>query len=547
MNPARPARGTGLAPALLLTAVLFTGWLVWYPPSPDLAGQVYRAQLFSSAGFAIWDNGWYAGHYLLGYSLLFPPLGDLLGIRLTGIVAVALSTVIFRRLTMIANRMRTGPATLVFALGATGDLFIGRVTFALGVTLGLASVLAGVRGHRLFSGVLSLACAAASPVAAAFLVMVACADLSINRAAGRAAALAGPALILALTLLLLFPGGGYEPFGLSSLMAAVGATGAVLILLPPSERLLRRLAGFYLASLLLAYVLRTPMGSNAVRFGVLFAPPALAGRVRVADVQRVLSRARTFVERRRAAGRVDLGISRGFATVLLGLLVAATVLWQVDGPIDQSVGAAGDPSAKASFYAPAIGYLDRQNRGQPMRVEVAFTRSHWDATVVGRRFLLARGWERQLDTRYDALFYAPVLTARAYDSWLLDNAVRYVALSSAPPDFSSTQEDALIRAGLPFLRLAFATPDGDWRIYRVVGARPLATGPGRLSAVDANGFSLTASEAGPFVVRLHYTRFWTVTTGLAKVSPTPDGWTRVDAGRAGQIAIAARLPGDLDL
>src|SRR5206468_1503514 len=140
MNQARPARGAGLVPALLLTAVLFTGWLVWYPPSPDLAGQVYRTQLFSTAGFAIWDNGWYGGHYLLGYSLLFPPLGDILGIRLTGIVAVALSTVIFRRLTTIANGMRTGPATLLFALGATGDLFIGRVTFALGVTLGLASV-----------------------------------------------------------------------------------------------------------------------------------------------------------------------------------------------------------------------------------------------------------------------------------------------------------------------------------------------------------------------------------------------------------------------
>src|SRR5438445_246870 len=100
MNQARPARGAGLAPAL--------------PPT---------------AGFAIWDNGWYGGHYLLGYSLLFPPLGDILGIRLTGIVAVALSIVIFRRLTTIANGIRTGPATLLFALGATGDLFIGRVTF----------------------------------------------------------------------------------------------------------------------------------------------------------------------------------------------------------------------------------------------------------------------------------------------------------------------------------------------------------------------------------------------------------------------------------
>ncbi len=546
MNPVRPVRTAGLAPAFLLTAGLLGAWLIWHPPSPDLAGQVYRVHLFSTSGFSIWDNAWYGGHYLLGYSLIFPPLGSLLGVRLTGILAVTLSTLIFRRLATIPDGFRTGPATMLFALSATGDLFIGRVTFALGVTLGLASVLAAVGRHRVLCGVLSLACAAASPVAAAFLVLAACADLSVNRAAGRAALLAVPAVCLALALLVLFPDGGYEPFGLASLLAALAATAAVIVLLPPADRLLRRLAVFYVASLGLAFVLRTPMGSNAVRFGVLFAPAALAGRVGVADVQRVLLGARTAIVRRRP-GDHHRGIARAPAALLLGLLGAATVVWQVSGPIDQSIGAARDPSARYAFYAPAIAYLQSQSRGQTMRVEVPFTRSHWDATILGRQFLLARGWERQLDTRYDALFYAPVLTPAAYQAWLLDNAVRYVALSNAPPDFSSTQEDALIRAGLPFLRLTFASPDGAWRIYRVIAARPLATGPGRLSTVDANGFSLTASEPGRFVVRLHYTRFWTVTAGLAKVSPTPDGWTQVDAGRAGPIAIAARLPGDLDL
>jgi len=544
MRP-RSGRDARVAPALLAMAVLLAGWFVWHPPSPDLAAQVYRTHLFSTSGFSIWDNGWYAGHYLLGYSLIFPPLGSLLGIRVTGILAVTISTLIFRRLATLPAGLRTGPATMLFALSATGDLFIGRVTFALGVTFGLASVLAGVRGHRLFCGLLSLACAAASPVAAAFLVMVACADLSINRAAARAALLAVPALCLAAALLVLFPDGGYEPFALSSLLAVVAATTAVIVLLPPSERLLRRVAAFYLASLVLAYVLRTPMGSNAVRFGILFAPAALAGRVGVGDVQRVLLRARTAIGRRPNGEHPHVGIGRVPATLLLALIGSATVLWQVTGPIDQSVVAAGDPSAQYSFYAPAIGYLDGQSNGQTMRIEVAFTRSHWDATILGRQFLLARGWERQLDTRYDALFYAPVLTAAAYQAWLLDNAVRYVALSNAPPDFSSTQEDALIRAGLPFLRLAFKSP--DWRIYQVVGAQPLIAGPGRLSAVDANGFSLTASQPGRFVVRLHYTRYWAVTSGLAKVSPTADGWTQVDAAQPGAIAIAAELPGGFDL
>ncbi len=542
----RSAGDIGAAPALLLLGALVALWLVWQPPSPDLAGQVYRVDLFSSSGFSIWDNRWYAGHYLLGYSLIFPPLASLVGLRLTGILAVTLSTLIFRRLTTIPAGFRSGPATMLFALSAAGDLFIGRVTFALGVTFALASVLAGTRGHRVSCGVLSLACAAASPVAAAFLVMAACADLSVNRAVGRAAQLAGPALCLAVALLVLFPDGGYEPFGLSSLLAVLAATITLLVLLPPSDRLLRRLAWVYLVSLALAYVLRTPMGSNAVRFGILFAPAALAGRVGVADVQRVILRARTALGPRRAvAAQHHLGIGRVPAIGLLGLLGCAAVAWQVSGPIDQSVGATGDPSAEGAFYAPAIRYLEAHSASQTMRVEVPFTRSHWDATILGGRFLLARGWERQLDTRYDALFYAPILTARAYRAWLLGNGVRYVALSSAPPDFSSTHEVALIHAGLPFLRLAFSST--NWRIYDVLGARPLAAGPGRLRAVEPDRFSLTASAPGRFVVRLHYTRYWTVTTGVAAVSPTADGWTQVDVPRPGEIAITAELPGDLDL
>ena len=45
------------------------------PPTPDLAAQVYRADLFHRIGFAVWDASWYGGHHMPGYSLIFPPLG----------------------------------------------------------------------------------------------------------------------------------------------------------------------------------------------------------------------------------------------------------------------------------------------------------------------------------------------------------------------------------------------------------------------------------------------------------------------------------------
>jgi hypothetical protein len=541
----RPTGRARRIPAVgLALAALLAVWVVWRPPSPDLAAQVYRAHLFSLDGFAIWDNAWYGGHYLPGYSLIFPPLGSLLGVRLTGILAVSVSTLIFRALAGRLDGFAARSATMLFALSAVGDLFIGRVTFALGVTFGLATVLAAVRGWRICCGICSFACAAASPVAAAFLVMTAVADLAVNRARGRAALIAGPALCLVVGLVLLFPEGGYEPFALASLLAACGATVAVIALLPPADRLLRALAWTYLAGLLLAYLLPTPMGSNAVRFGVLFAPAVLAGRVRVADVQRAFLRVRAAVARRRPGGQRPIGLGRTPARWLLSLLSAAVVLWQLTGPIDQSVGAARDPAAHYAFYVPAIHYLESRSDGRPMRIEVPFTSSHWDATILGRRFLLARGWERQLDTQYDGLFYAPGLSATAYHAWLTDNAVRFVALSSATPDFSSVKEDVLIRAGLPFLRLVFQT--ADWWIYEVLDGSPLASGPGQLSAVDTYGFTLDAASSGDFLVRLHYTHFWTVTKGAARILPAPGDWTTVVAERSGPITIDAELPIDID-
>src|ERR1019366_9065137 len=84
--------------ALGFVAALMALWLIVDPRTPDLAAQVYRVGLFHQIGLAVWDEHWYAGHDLPGYSLLFPPLGALLGIRAVGALAVLASTVLFERL-----------------------------------------------------------------------------------------------------------------------------------------------------------------------------------------------------------------------------------------------------------------------------------------------------------------------------------------------------------------------------------------------------------------------------------------------------------------
>ncbi|MGH2855841.1 MAG: hypothetical protein ACRDLF_16830, partial [Solirubrobacteraceae bacterium] len=83
------AGARGRAPWGLLTAAVGVAvWLAVDPRTPDLAGQVYRANVFREAGLLVWDGRWYAGHDMPGYSLLFPPLGALVGVRAVGAAAV---------------------------------------------------------------------------------------------------------------------------------------------------------------------------------------------------------------------------------------------------------------------------------------------------------------------------------------------------------------------------------------------------------------------------------------------------------------------------
>jgi hypothetical protein len=79
-------------------------WVLLHLPSDDLAGAVYRADLFSADGYLLWDNGWYAGHHMLAYSVLYPPLGALLGPRLLGSLVTVAAVIAFQQL--VTPRLR---------------------------------------------------------------------------------------------------------------------------------------------------------------------------------------------------------------------------------------------------------------------------------------------------------------------------------------------------------------------------------------------------------------------------------------------------------
>src|SRR5262249_57898443 len=148
-----------LRPSLVLAVVFGGVWAILEPRTADLAAQVYRSDLFARNGFALWDNAWVAGHQVLDYSVVFPPLASSVGLRVVGPLSVVVSVLCVEDL---VTRLRAGTGPLVgtwFAVAAIGDLFIGRLTFALGTAVALMALVALTR-HRAFLGsVLCVACA----------------------------------------------------------------------------------------------------------------------------------------------------------------------------------------------------------------------------------------------------------------------------------------------------------------------------------------------------------------------------------------------------
>ena len=89
-----------------------------------------------------------------------------------------------------------------------------------------------------------------------------------------------------------------------------------------------------------------------------------------------------------------------------------------------------DPSLQVAYFQPLDDFLSAQGapvgfgRDRPQCAQV-------EAAYVADRFRWPRGWERQLDLKYNQLFYSGILTADAYRGWPDEASVRYVAVPDA--------------------------------------------------------------------------------------------------------------------
>ena len=499
-------------PAWALAALGAAVYLLLDPPSTDLAAQQYRTQLFEEAGFTVWNNNWYGGHHTPAYSVLFPPLGATLGPQIVGALAAIAAAALFARLAASRWGECAYPATLWFAVAILASIVSGRLTFALGVAFGLAALLALASGRAALAVALAFVTPLASPVAGSFLALAALAwGLGGARERGTLAAVLTLAALAPLAVLgLLFPEGGSEPFVDSAFWPALVGLALVVALLPARERALRIGVGLYALALVASFAFANPLGGNATRLGALLAGPlavaVLAGRRR---------------------------------PVVIALIALPLAYWSLYPAVRDFLRADGDPSIQRSYHEPLVRFLQRQPGA--FRVEIPFTENHWESAHVAAHVALARGWERQLDRRYNALFYDGTLTAGTYRAWLDEHAVAYVAVPDVPLDYSARDEARLIAGGLDYLRPVWR--NAHWRVFAVRRAAPLVAGAALTITLQADGFELRASRRGDAVVRVRHTRWWSVTRGRACVERGPNGMTRVRILRAGIVRVQARLSG----
>jgi hypothetical protein len=465
----------------LVAAVLAGAYLITQPTGADLPAQLLRTKLFGVEGFGIWNNWWYAGHNLPGYSVLFPALSLFTTPQLMGATASVGTAAAFEALVHRAYGDDAWLGASWLGAATATELLSGRLTFAFGLCGAALTALALQRQRGPVAVIAALLTALASPVAALFAALAGATVLITgpNRRSG--AAVVSGALVPVVALAVVFPQSGVQPFAFSTLWPLLALAAIVLVALPGSATTLRTASALYALACLAAYAISTPVGSNAARLGELVAGPLVA---------------------------LLLWRPRRRNLLLLALAAIPLSYLQIHDAVTDLQHGSQSPSDGAAYYRPLIRFLDaRPGAAQrAWRVEVPFTEGHWEAYRLAPLFPLARGWERQLDIADNRLFYGGPLNAATYDGWLHRLAVRYVAVADAPPDYSARRELRLIDRGLPYLKLAARPP--HWRVYEVTDPTPIVSGAATLASMGADSLTLAVKRAGVAYVRVRWSSYW---------------------------------------
>jgi len=488
---------------------------------PDWAAQEYRSWFARNIGLRVWNDAWYAGHALPSYSVLYPPVAALLGAGLTGLgSATALAWAGCRLMDSpvrgpASRRGRVLVAQLVLAICVLSSLVIGQVPFLLGAASGAIAIL-GVRDrHRWIALIAAVACSLASPLAGVFLACIAAGWLPTvgwRRVLPLSGVLVGG---VATTVF----GGNPGTFPFDAFSAVPFAIFALLVLLlaPRRLRTVRLSVAWCAAVAAILVAVPNAVGANIIRLPQLAALPLAAWVI---------------------ADPASSGWIRGRAR-RLGVFFAmvAAGVWLFVPVVSAVARGSADPSNEKSYYAGLLRFLATQDATNG-RLEIPFTREHWEAAYVAPTFPIARGWERQLDVAYNAELYRP-LSADVYRAWLDETGVRLVAIPDVPLDYGGVAERELLSDPPAYLQLRYA--DQHWRVYEVSDPTPMITGPATLDAMGPTTLTIQFHEPGTATVKVHASPFWTVDDGGACIASTPSSWLVVTASRAQTVTVESRI------
>ena len=518
--PARRARSLLYEPwivALLAGAVIVTIGRV----GPDWPAQDYRTWFAQHVGLRAWNGAWYAGHALPSYSVLFPPITAVLGAQLSGLMASTATVWAGSRLIDRTTPAQTaGPARLLvaakaaLALSSLCCLLIGQLPFLLGVASGLLALVAlhGRRGTA--AAVFAMASSLASPLAGLFLL---CIGVGCVRAIGPRRAFPLAAAGVGAGVATLLGNQGTFPFEITVGVAFAIFVALCLLLLPTTMRVAR---DSVLTMALVAVALSAfpnAIGGNVTRLAQFFALPFALWAMASRSVRPPNPHTRHFL----------------FLAASL-----AALIWVSVPTVSAVARSSGDPSTNESFYSGLLSFLATQDPRQG-RLEIPFTREHWEASFVAPHFALARGWERQLDIKYNAVLYHP-LSATTYRAWLDESAVQLVALPRVPLDYGGVAERSLLAHPPSYLSVVYA--DRLWTVYRVERATHLFTGTNSaLVRLGTSSFTVRFFGPGSATMKIHASPLWRVNTAHACLAASTDGWLHIDANRADVVTVTATI------
>jgi hypothetical protein len=489
-------------------AAALAGVLLWLgPPGVDLAAHSYQRTFLLQHGFAVWNNFWYAGRYsFVTYSFIYYPLAALLGIKLLGVVSMAVAACGFALVVGREWGQKARFSSRTFMVLWPGVALTAAFPFILGFALGLIALVALQRGRRRIFGLLVFLTLLASPLALLLLVLVLAGAGLESRPRRATVVVIGSAIAFELVLRRMFPGQGHFPFSLADLVpgAIFGLLGIAVTARVPAARRLFGIFAAFLVAIVVAFIVPSDLGSNVERLKFAAVPLALL-----------------------AAALAPKRI------VPVVALVAFACFWNITALARTARAATSDPGHHAAYWQPAIKYL-RSHLSPSFRVEAVDTTEHWPAAYLPDAGIpIVRGWYRQNDFPQNEVLYNRNLAARSYQQWLRGLGVRFVVITDGPPDYSARGEAVLVRSGRSGLVQVFRSEHVS--VYELKYASPIVTGKG-----DANIFWMwptrmvfSVSQPGRYRVKVRWTPYWQTSQGC--VWRGTDGTLRLQAQHSGLV------------